>query len=41
MHPITGETITNSAPPPADMQALMQALREDSKRFAELERGRR
>jgi 23S rRNA pseudouridine1911/1915/1917 synthase len=41
VHPITGETITNSAPPPADMLALMQALREDSKRFAELERGRR
>ncbi|MNV08100.1 Ribosomal large subunit pseudouridine synthase D [compost metagenome] len=41
VHPITGETISNSAPPPADMLALMQALREDSKRFAELERGRR
>lgn len=41
VHPITGETITNSAPPPADMLALLQALREDSKRFAELERGRR
>jgi 23S rRNA pseudouridine1911/1915/1917 synthase len=41
VHPITGEKITNSAPPPADMQALLHALREDSKRFAEQERNRR
>jgi 23S rRNA pseudouridine1911/1915/1917 synthase len=41
VHPITGETISNSAPPPADMLALLQALRDDSRHFAELERGRR
>jgi 23S rRNA pseudouridine1911/1915/1917 synthase len=40
-HPVTGEPIRNSAPPPADMLALMHALREDSRHFAELERGRR
>jgi len=40
-HPITGEPIRNSAPLPADMVALLDALREDTKRFTELERGRR
>ncbi|WP_282267260.1 23S rRNA pseudouridine(1911/1915/1917) synthase RluD [Stenotrophomonas sp. PS02298] len=39
-HPITGETISNTAPVPADLLALMKALREDSKAFAERERGR-
>ena len=38
---VTGETVRNTAPVPADMLALMAALREDSQRFAELERGRR
>jgi len=38
MHPITGEAIRNSAPVPADMLALMKALREDSVLFAERER---
>jgi len=37
-HPITGEAIRNSAPVPADMLALMKALREDSILFAERER---
>ncbi len=41
VHPVTGETVRNAAPVPADMLALMAALREDSQRFAELERGRR
>ncbi len=41
VHPVTGETVRNTAPVPADMLALMAALREDSQRFAELERGRR
>ena len=40
VHPITGEAIRNSAPVPADLLALMKALREDSKAFAERERGR-
>ena len=40
VHPITGEAIRNSAPVPADMLALMKALREDSQLFAERERGR-
>ncbi|MGE8233937.1 MAG: 23S rRNA pseudouridine(1911/1915/1917) synthase RluD [Stenotrophomonas sp.] len=39
-HPITGETISNTAPVPADLVALMKVLREDSKAFAERERGR-
>ncbi len=38
MHPITGEAIRNSAPVPADMLALMKALREDSQLSAERER---
>ena len=38
VHPITGEAIRNSAPVPADMLALMKALREDSQLFAERER---
>ncbi|MBN8799951.1 MAG: RluA family pseudouridine synthase, partial [Stenotrophomonas nitritireducens] len=38
VHPITGEAIRNSAPVPADMLALMKALREDSILFAERER---
>lgn len=41
VHPVTGETVRNTAPVPADTLALMAALREDSQRFAELERGRR
>jgi 23S rRNA pseudouridine1911/1915/1917 synthase len=40
-HPITGEPIRNTAPLPADMVALLDALREDTQRFTELERGRR
>ncbi|WP_207911855.1 23S rRNA pseudouridine(1911/1915/1917) synthase RluD [Stenotrophomonas sp. ATCM1_4] len=39
-HPITGETISNTAPVPADLLALTKALREDSKAFAERERDR-
>ena len=39
-HPITGQTISNTAPVPADLQALMKALREDSLAFAERERDR-
>ncbi|MGV8961185.1 MAG: 23S rRNA pseudouridine(1911/1915/1917) synthase RluD [Stenotrophomonas sp.] len=38
VHPITGEAIRNTAPVPADMLALMKALREDSKQAAERER---
>ncbi|WP_305805735.1 23S rRNA pseudouridine(1911/1915/1917) synthase RluD [Stenotrophomonas sp. YIM B06876] len=37
-HPVTGEAIRNTAPVPADMLALMQALREDSRQAAERER---
>jgi 23S rRNA pseudouridine1911/1915/1917 synthase len=40
VHPITGETVRNTAPAPADMLQLMKALREDSEAFAERERGR-
>ncbi|MBJ7515972.1 MAG: 23S rRNA pseudouridine(1911/1915/1917) synthase RluD [Stenotrophomonas sp.] len=40
VHPITGETVRNTAPAPADMLQLMKALREDSELFAERERGR-
>ncbi len=40
-HPITAEPVRNSAPLPADMVALLDALREDSRHHAELERGRR
>ncbi len=38
VHPISGEAIRNTAPVPADMQALMKALREDSQLAAERER---
>ena len=38
VHPVSGETIRNTAPVPADMVALMKALREDSVAFAERER---
>ena len=37
-HPTTGELIRNTAPVPADMLALMKALRDDSKLAAERER---
>ncbi len=40
MHPITGEAIRNSAPVPADLLALMKALREDTAAFNERERDR-
>ena len=40
VHPITGEPIRNSAPLPADMQALLKALREDTAAFNERERAR-
>ncbi|SBV35497.1 23S rRNA pseudouridine synthase [uncultured Stenotrophomonas sp.] len=40
MHPISGEPIRNSAPVPADLLALMQALREDTGAFNERERDR-
>ncbi len=40
MHPISGEAVRNSAPVPADLQALMQALREDTGAFNERERDR-
>ncbi|KIP86525.1 MULTISPECIES: 23S rRNA pseudouridine(1911/1915/1917) synthase RluD [unclassified Stenotrophomonas] len=40
VHPITGETVRNTAPAPADMLQLLKALREDSELFAERERGR-
>lgn len=40
VHPITGEPIRNSAPLPADMQALLKALREDTAAFNERERDR-
>ena len=40
VHPITGETVRNTAPPPEDMLQLLKALREDSELFAERERGR-
>ena len=39
-HPITGESIRNTAPTPADLLALMKALREDTLAFAERERNR-
>jgi 23S rRNA pseudouridine1911/1915/1917 synthase len=38
MHPTTGEPVRCSAPVPADMQRLMQLLREDAAAHAELER---
>ncbi|MCL7713323.1 23S rRNA pseudouridine(1911/1915/1917) synthase RluD [Stenotrophomonas mori] len=38
VHPVTGEAIRNSAPVPADLLALMHALRGDSQAFAERER---
>ena len=37
-HPVTGEPVRTSAPMPADMQALVAALREDTREAAE--RGR-
>ena len=40
MHPISGEPVRNSAPVPADLLALMQALREDTAAFNERERDR-
>ena len=40
VHPITGETISNTAPVPADLQALLLALREDTGAFNERERDR-
>ncbi|KRG77045.1 ribosomal large subunit pseudouridine synthase D [Stenotrophomonas chelatiphaga] len=40
VHPITGETVRNTAPAPEDMLQLLKALREDSELFAERERGR-
>jgi 23S rRNA pseudouridine1911/1915/1917 synthase len=40
MHPISGEPVRNSAPVPADLLALMQALREDTEAFNERERDR-
>jgi len=40
MHPISGEPVRNSAPVPADLLALMRALREDTEAFNERERDR-
>ncbi|KRG62329.1 ribosomal large subunit pseudouridine synthase D [Stenotrophomonas humi] len=40
VHPITGESIRNTAPTPADLLALMKALRDDTQAFAERERNR-
>jgi len=40
MHPISGVAVRNSAPVPADLLALMQALREDTGAFNERERDR-
>ena len=37
-HPITGEPVRATAPVPADLLALLAALREDSREFAERER---
>ena len=37
-HPITGEPVRATAPMPADLLALLAALREDSREFAERER---
>jgi len=39
-HPVSGETISNTAPVPADLEALMLALREDTAAFNERERDR-
>ncbi len=39
-HPASGETISNTAPVPADLQALLLALREDTGAFNERERDR-
>lgn len=39
-HPVSGETISNTAPVPADLQALLLALREDTGAFNERERDR-
>jgi len=39
-HPVSGETISNTAPVPSDLQALLQALREDTGAFNERERDR-
>ncbi len=40
-HPVTGEPVRCEAPLPADMQQLLQALREDAALHAEAERARR
>lgn len=40
VHPMTGQPLRNSAAVPADMQHLMDVLREDSAAFAERERDR-
>jgi hypothetical protein len=33
VHPNSGETVSTSAPIPADMQALLAALRDDTAAF--------
>ncbi|MGH8074956.1 MAG: 23S rRNA pseudouridine(1911/1915/1917) synthase RluD [Lysobacter sp.] len=38
MHPVSGEPVRCSAPVPADMQALVKALQDDSRAFAERNR---
>ena len=38
VHPATGEKVRNSAPVPADLQYLLQALREDTRARAEANR---
>lgn len=40
-HPISGETVRCEAPLPGDLQALLQALREDTAVHVEAERARR
>jgi 23S rRNA pseudouridine1911/1915/1917 synthase len=40
-HPVTGAPVRCEAPLPADMQALMQLLREDAAAYVEAERQRR
>ncbi len=39
-HPITGEPLRNTAPPPADIVHLLNVLREDNAAYAERERAR-
>ena len=38
VHPVSGEPVRCSAPMPADMQALVKALKDDSRAFAERNR---